>query len=104
MPDATLDGGSDKSSLLECAAPRHPLAEVVGRLWTTKPPGGTAELYIRGGEVLVVEELVALDKQQPFAVFAARQADGKYKLIVLAWEAVERVVIGGVEKLPDAPL
>ena len=82
--------------------PRHPLAVVVSRLWPAKPPGAAVELHLRSGEVVAVEEHVTQDWQLPYAAFAVRQPDGKFRLIVLPWDVVERVVIGGVEKLPDS--
>ena len=82
--------------------PGHPLAVVLSRLWPAKPSGAVVELHLRGGEVVAVEELLLPDWRLPYAAFAARQPDGKFRLIVLAWDMVERVVIGGVEKLPDS--
>jgi len=98
-PGATAPDGAARPAP---EAAGHPLAVVVSRLWPAKPPGAAVELHLRGGEVVAVEELVSPDWQLPYAAFAVRQPDGKFRLIVLAWDVVERVVIGGVEKLPDS--
>jgi hypothetical protein len=78
----------------------HPLARLFLRLWQRKPPDAAAELCLRSGETLQVQRFSRTLSQPTHGVFAIQESDGTNTLAVVAWEAVERVLIRGVKQLP----
>jgi hypothetical protein len=78
----------------------HPLAKLFLRLWERKPAEAVAELCLRSGETLQVQRFSRVLSQPTHGVFSIKDADGTNTLAVVAWEAVERVLIRGVKQLP----
>jgi len=78
----------------------HPLARLFLRLWERKPAEAVTELCLRSGETLQVQRFSRVLSQPTHGVFSIKDADGTNTLAVVAWEAVERVLIRGVKQLP----
>ena len=56
---------------------------------------------LSGGDTLHPERFVAKLSQGTHAVFAVKEADGKYTLAAVAWEAIQQVLVRGLTKLPE---
>jgi len=78
----------------------HPLARLFLRLWQRKPADAVAELCLRSGERLQVQRFSRALSQPTHGVFSVKDADGTNTLAVVAWEAVERVLIRGLKQMP----
>jgi hypothetical protein len=105
----TVDERGDTAKIPRSAVPtetepvamRHPLAQLVATLWPEKANGATIELRLVGGEILVPDQFAVSLSCDSYGVFAVKDPDGKYTLTALAWEAIERVVVRGVETPPS---
>jgi hypothetical protein len=80
---------------------RHPLANLVARLWEEREHGGIIELHLKGGTILVPEWFEANLSRGSHGLFAAQAADGTVTMTVVPWDEVTRVVVRGVVGLPD---
>ncbi len=96
-PAATETGPADPKRGSE----PHPLALLFLRLWRRKPADAVAELRLASGETMVVERFSRALSQATHGVFAAKEDGGGTTLAVVAWDAIERVLIRGVKNLPD---
>lgn len=101
--------GSQSSSLDTPAAAAAPssvasaehMANLVARLWTILPKGAALEVGLRSGETFSPDRfLVKASHESHQGVFAAEKADGSVSLTIVAWDAVDRVFIRGLKKLP----
>ncbi|MDZ4818950.1 MAG: hypothetical protein SGJ20_08265 [Planctomycetota bacterium] len=81
--------------------PRHPLAELVTRLWVEREHGGVIELYLSGGVMLAPDWFDENLSRQTHGLFATHAADGTVTMTVVPWETITRVVVRGVVGLPD---
>jgi hypothetical protein len=81
--------------------PPHPLAQLVARLWAEREHGGVIELHLSGGAMLVPEWFDEKHSRSTHGLFAAQAADGTVTMTVVPWDEVTRVVVRGVEGLPD---
>jgi hypothetical protein len=78
----------------------HPLAQLVGVLWTEKAKGATIVLQFSGGETLVPDQFAANLSRGTHGLFGVKEADGKYTLTAVAWDKVERIQVRGAENVP----
>lgn len=104
--DASSRGGpgSSKSRVgNQAAAPTpanlHPLAQLLQRLWPRKAAGATLEIHLGDGKLLVPDEFA--DRDPRFALFGVREANGSHTLTAIAWDSIERVVVRGLDRLPE---
>jgi DNA-directed RNA polymerase subunit RPC12/RpoP len=81
--------------------PPHPMAQVFAKLWVEKARGATVELHLDGGDVLVPDQFSKTLSQPSQGVFAVKAENGTFTLTVIAWDAVQRLVVSGVKKLPE---
>ena len=95
-------GSADEEAALGRPRPaEHPLPDLVARLWAQKPADGSVELRLANGEALHPERFVAKLSQSTHAVFAVKEADGRYTLAAVAWESIQQVLVRGLSKLPE---
>lgn len=97
-------GEAQRPAAQPTAAPdvcSHPLAALFSRLWAEKAPAGAIELHFGDGQTLVPDHFAKALSQQRHGVFAVKERDGTHTLTVVAWDSVQRVLVRGVETLPD---
>ena len=96
--------GSSKGRLpAQAAAPPpvsvHPLAELLRKLWPRRAEGASIEIHLGDGKLLAPDQFAARDPR--FALFGVREANGSHTLTAVAWDAIERVVVRGLDRLPE---
>jgi hypothetical protein len=79
----------------------HPLAELMLKLWNEREHGGIIELHLEGGTIYLPDWFDKEHSQSTHGLFAAQAADGSVTMTVVPWETVQRVIIRGLEGLPD---
>lgn len=81
------------------AANLHPMAQLLQRLWPRKAAGAMLEIHLGDGKLLAPDEFAARDPR--FALFGVREANGSHTLTAVAWDSIERVVVRGLDHLPE---
>lgn len=76
-------------------------ARLFARLWSERSHGATVELHLSDGETFTPDLFAEKLSQGGRGVFAVRESDGTHTLTAVAWDAVARVVVRGVKKLPE---
>jgi hypothetical protein len=79
---------------------RHPLADLFTRFWDERARGAFVELHLGDGVVVVPERYARELSRGKYGVFAVKDPDGTHTLTVLAWDAISRVSVRRVSKLP----
>jgi hypothetical protein len=82
------------------ASTRATLADIFTRLWDERERGSVVELYLASGQVLVPERFARESSRKSYGVFAIRDPDGTYTVTAVNWQAVARVSVRHVTKLP----
>jgi hypothetical protein len=87
------------------AADGSTTAEAVGamfaRLWKMRPNGTTIELRLRSGETIVPGQFLArASAEGRHGVFTTAEANSTISLVVVPWEAVDRMAIRGLSEVP----
>ncbi len=77
----------------------HPMAELLERLWSRKAAGASLEIHLGDGKLLVPDEFSSRDSR--LAMFGVREANGSHTLTAVGWESIERIVVRGLDRLPD---
>ena len=102
-----IDGSQSSSFRIPAAATTpnsadtEQMANLIARLWAILPKGVVIEVGLRSGETFVPDRFLAkASRESHQGVFATEKADGSVSLTVVAWGAVDRVVIRGLKKLP----
>ena len=80
---------------------RHPLSQLVARLWAEREHGGIVELHLAGGTLLAPEWFDEPGSMGAYGLFASQAADGTVTMTLVPWDEVKRVVVRGVVGLPD---
>lgn len=102
--DTSSKGGSSKGSKPSAAAgsaiaaATHPVASLLAQLWRHKAQGAVVEIHLGDGKLLQPEQMSLKDAHH--ALFASREANGAQTLTAVAWSAIERIVVRGLEQLP----
>jgi hypothetical protein len=76
------------------------LADIFTRLWDERERGSVVELYLTNGQVLVPERFARESSRKSYGVFAIRDPDGTYTITAVSWQAVSKVSVRHVSKLP----
>jgi hypothetical protein len=79
---------------------RATLADIFTRLWDGRERGSVVELYLASGQVLVPERFARESSRKSYGVFAIRDPDGTYTVTAVNWEAVSRVSVRHLSRLP----
>ncbi|MFZ1936297.1 MAG: hypothetical protein WCB27_02170 [Thermoguttaceae bacterium] len=88
------------------AAPdRASTAETTGavfaRLWNMRPQGATIELRLRSGETIVPDQFLAhASGESGHGVFTTLEPNSTISLVVVPWEAVDRMTVRGLSEVP----
>ncbi|MFM8703574.1 MAG: hypothetical protein ACKOHG_06840 [Planctomycetia bacterium] len=80
-------------------APWHPSADLVARLWAEREHGGVVEVHHTDG-VIVPNWYDVTWSRGTHGVFGSQAADGTVTITALAWDAVKKVIVRGVQTLP----
>ena len=78
----------------------HPMATLFSRLWAQRSAGAKVELHFSDGQTLVPDRFAERLSQRKVGVFATKEPDGKHTVVVIAWDAVVRVMVRGMQQLP----
>ena len=78
----------------------HPLADLFATLWDERSRGAFVELHLDEGVVIVPERFARDASAGRHGVFAVKESDGTFTLTVVAWDAVQRISVRRVGKLP----
>lgn len=97
----SLGGGSLRPTESASGTDGSDIARLFLRLWQERDHGGTVEVHITGGAVLVPQWFDRQMSSGTHAAFATQAADGSITLTTVSWESVTRVVVRGVQGLPD---
>jgi Zn finger protein HypA/HybF involved in hydrogenase expression len=77
------------------------MANLIARLWATLPKGAVVEVGLRNGETFAPDRFLAKTSRESHqGVFATEKADGSVSLAIVAWDAIDRVFVRGLKKLP----
>jgi hypothetical protein len=103
--------GSDRSEISAAtaspgaAAGQLATTETTGatfvRLWNLRPTGATVELRLRSGETIVPDRFLACaSAESRHGVFTTLEANATVSLVVVPWEAVDRMTVRGLSEVP----
>jgi hypothetical protein len=75
--------------------------EMFAGLWKMRPQGATIELRLRSGETIVPQQFLArASAESRHGVFTTAEAESKVSLVVVPWEAVDRMTVRGLSEVP----
>jgi hypothetical protein len=71
------------------------------RLWNMRPQGAKVELRLRSGETIVPDQFLARQSRETgHGVFTTIEADSAVSVVVVPWNAVDRMTIRGLSEVP----
>jgi hypothetical protein len=76
------------------------LGEVFARLWNERERGSVVEIHLATGQVLLPEKYAKDVTNRPYGLFAIKDPDGTYTIAAIHWDAVTRVCLRHLPKLP----
>ncbi|MEN6449631.1 MAG: hypothetical protein ABFC96_03985 [Thermoguttaceae bacterium] len=88
------------STIAAAELPSPSMAALFARLWDSKPAGAAVEVWL--GDQPVVPELFLkrLSQESHLAVFAVKEADGRWSIVATPWQQIVRATIRGIQELP----
>jgi hypothetical protein len=101
MDDAVADEVSFGSAAYRQEATPHPFKALFERLWSERAAGASVRIHLAPGGVYVPERYSPAMSRPSFGVFAARHEDHSYTLTALPWDAIQRIDVAGLPKLPE---
>ena len=78
----------------------HPTAAMFRRLWQERQDGAIIELQLKDGSLMTPDRFAESSCDQDLGIFASRDSEGGYMLSAVAWDAVARVSVRKLQKLP----
>ena len=78
----------------------HPTAAMFQRLWQERQDGAMIELQLKDGSLLTPERFAESSCDQDLGIFASKDSEGGYMLSAVAWDAVARVSVRRLKRLP----
>jgi hypothetical protein len=76
------------------------MARLFAQLWAEKPKDAILEIILRNGEVYKPDMYSKKLSLQQQGVFAVKEMDGTYSIIVVSWDALSHVQIRKMHNLP----
>lgn len=71
------------------------------RLWNLRPQGATIELRLRSGEIVIPDRFLARAAEESgHAVFRIAEANSTVSLLVIPWEAIDRIALRSLSEVP----
>ncbi len=102
LPEVEDDDRPSAEALPErLTSTRHPTADLLARMWEYKLGGATLEIRLSSGETLIPDHFSAKSAASTHALLAAVERDGTHTVYLVAWDAIQRVLLRGVKKLPE---
>ncbi len=102
LPEVDEDDAPAATTVAETLdAARHPTAELLMRMWEYKQRGATLEIRLCTGETLIPDHFAAKSASSSHGLLAAVERDGTHTVYLVAWDAVQRVLLRGVKSLPE---
>ncbi|HVW36597.1 MAG TPA: hypothetical protein VHB99_04800 [Pirellulales bacterium] len=95
-----LKSAPPSSPSASAAEKTHPLAALLGRLWTYKEQGASLEIHLGDGKIVIPDRYSAPAEHPHHALFAVREANGSHTLAAVAWDAIERIAVRQLQQLP----
>jgi DNA-directed RNA polymerase subunit RPC12/RpoP len=83
------------------AGGRHPVAQLMGRLWKLKSLGATVEIRYGEGHRLTPDDFVRSLSSATHGVFAVREPNGTLTLTAMPWDSIHVVIARGVRQLEE---
>ena len=78
----------------------HPTAAICRRLWQERQDGAVIELQLKDGSVLSPDRFSESSSEQDLGIFASKDSEGGYMVSAIAWDAVARVSVRRLKRLP----
>lgn len=78
----------------------HPTAAMFQRLWQERQDGAIIELQLKDGSMVTPDRFAESSCDQDLGIFASRDSEGGYMLSAVAWDAVARISVRRLQKLP----
>jgi hypothetical protein len=91
----------DEADLPEQVVATHSLIDLVSKLWLTKADGAVFELYTSDGEKITPDRFLPKLSEGSHGVFAVKEPDGTVTVTAVAWNSVARVVVRGLDRVPE---
>jgi hypothetical protein len=93
----------DVEEIPESAAtvPAEGLGGMFGKLWAQRSEGATVELCLSDGQTVKPDHFAEKLSQGTHGVFGTKDPEGGYTLVAVRWESVLRVIVRGLESLPE---
>lgn len=79
----------------------HPLGAIFAKLWVEKARGATFELVFDDQRVLTPDAFIKTLSPPSHGVFAIKESNGTITLEAVAWEAVQRLVVRNLKRMPE---
>lgn len=80
----------------------NPTAQLVARLWLERDHGGSVEIHLVGGATPILPDFYEPRwSRGTHGLFASQAVDGTVTLTAVAWDSVQKVIVRGVQGLPD---
>ncbi len=74
---------------------------LLARLWNLCPKGTVIEIRLRNGETIAPDRFLArASRENRQGMFTVVEADGSVSLVVVPWDAVDRVTLRGLKEVP----
>jgi hypothetical protein len=76
-------------------------AKLFAQLWAEKPKDAILELILRNGDVYKPDIYAKKLSLQQQGVFALKEMDGTYTILMVSWDALSHVQVRKMHNLPD---
>lgn len=102
VPDSPSDAlRTDVSASDSALGAIHPLGAIFAKLWVEKARGATFELVFDDQRVLTPDVFIKTLSPPSHGVFAIKESNGTITLEAVAWEAVRRLVVRNLKRMPE---
>jgi hypothetical protein len=78
----------------------HPTAAMLRRLWQERQDGAVIELQLKDGSLLTPDRFADSSCDQELGIFASKDSEGGYMVSAVAWDAVARISVRSLKRLP----
>ncbi len=100
--DPVVSFASDGDGPSSAADEIHPLCELFEMLWEEKQHGASIQIFLGDDDDPFEPQWYSPAlSQASHALFARQNADEKYTLTAIAWDAMERIEVGKLDELPQ---
>ena len=98
----SFSSGDEGDEFESSSAEIHPLRDLFEMFWEEKQHGAKIQIFLGEEEDPFVPQWYSPAlSQASHALFARQDADKKYTLTAIAWDAMERIEVGKLDVLPE---